>query len=524
MQRPTPWTISFAAMWDSAKPKWPWRAAFKAILDGKQVALLAPTTILALQHYNSFKNRFQNFPVNIEYLSRFKTQKPLPLLLKKISAKSIDIIIGTHKLLGKNITFNDLGLVIVDEEQRFGVAHKEKLKLLKCNVDFLTLTATPIPRTLQMSLLGLREISLIKTPPPKRQDIKTYVIRENNATIQSAIDKELRRGGQVFIVHNRVQNIESYARCIRELVPSASIVIGHGQLPEKDLEKRISAFYKGQYQILISTTIIESGLDIPNANTLIVNRADAYGLSQLHQLRGRIGRSDKKAYAYFVIPGNRVLSSTAEKRLFALQTYSGVGAGFNIAQCDLEIRGAGDLLGAEQSGHIEAIGLELYMELLEDATRELKGEKKLFNKNIEINTPFPCFIPKHYISNPGERLKQYKRLSNCHNLDDIGQFYGEFEDIFGPIPPELQNLLILLESRILMQSTGLQSLSLNSFKITLHFDREALNHNPELKSRIVETFKSIDPDYKILYKSKKSFNPESFLEFCRTMAKKILPS
>jgi len=305
----------------------------------------------------------------------------------------VDILIGTHKLLSDKLRFLDLGLVIVDEEQRFGVGHKEKLKLMKASVDFLTLTATPIPRTLQMAFLGLRDLSLIKTAPPRRQSIKTYVIKEDELTIQAAIQKEIQRGGQVFIVHNKVHDIEEYVGFIRELVPEAKITFAHGQMSEKDLEDRINSFYNGTFQVLVATTIIESGIDIPNANTMIIDRADTYGLAQLHQLRGRIGRSDKKAYAYFVIPRTRDISTIAQKRLHALQTYADMGAGFNIASVDLEIRGAGDILGASQSGHIEAVGLELYMDLLKDAINEIRGERKVLKKILRYSLHFQPLFP-----------------------------------------------------------------------------------------------------------------------------------
>ena len=505
------------------------RAAFKAVLDGKQVAILVPTTILALQHYNNFKIRFRDYAVSIEYISRFKSNREISLVLEKLQCGKIDIIIGTHALLGKNVRFNDLGLVIIDEEQRFGVGHKEKLKLLKASVDFLTLTATPIPRTLQMAFLGLKEFSLIKTPPPKRQSIKTYVVKEDDYTLKNAIERELIRGGQVFIVHNRVQDIEEYAQYVYQLVPEASMTIGHGQLSEKELERRISNFYKGKYQILVATTIIESGLDIPNANTMIVNQAHMYGLAQLHQLRGRIGRSDRKAYAYFVIPKQKTLASVAEKRLKALQTYADMGGGFNIASCDLEIRGAGDLLGGEQSGHIDTIGAELYMELLQEEVRELKGEKKRFNKDIEISTPFSASIPANYIQDSGERLKQYKRLSNCQSTEQLHAFREELGEIFGPHPMEVKNLFTILEGRILIQHLGLKSIALNGTKLTLKFDKKILDNAPQLSKEITRFFLErpklyqFNPDYKVFYHHNSVFDPESFLQFCRNLAEQILP-
>lgn len=505
------------------------RAAYKAVLDNKQVAVLVPTTILALQHYNSFKKRLKGFPVNLEFISRFKTAKETSQIFNALEEGKVDIVIGTHKLLSDKIKFKDLGLVIVDEEQRFGVGHKEKLKLLKSNVDFLTLTATPIPRTLQLSFLGLRDLSLIKTPPPKRQSIKTYIIKDDALTLQSAIKKELKRGGQVFIVHNKVKDIEQFSSHIRDLVPEAKIVIGHGQLPEKELEKRMKAFYNGEYQILIATTIIESGIDIPNANTMIIDRADTYGLSQLHQLRGRIGRSDKKAYAYFIIPNDRSLTNVAEKRLKALQTYAEMGSGFNIASCDLEIRGAGDILGAHQSGHIEAIGLELYMELLKDAISELKGEKRVMNKNVEIMTPYPAYIPNNYIPDSAERLKQYKTLSNISDSDKLNDAFDDFIDLYGPHPIEMKNLHSVLTARTYLTKCGVKSIQANAHSISIQFDKDILDSNPELAANIANTFLSrpkiyqFSPDYKVLYKPKKDIDQEGFLQFCKDIAEQIVP-
>jgi transcription-repair coupling factor (superfamily II helicase) len=505
------------------------RAAYKAVLDGKQVAILVPTTILALQHYHSFVQRFKKFPVEIDFLSRFKSPKESKQIIEKLESGKIDILIGTHKLLSGSVKFSDLGLVVVDEEQRFGVGHKEKLKLLKANVDFLTLTATPIPRTLQMSFLGLRDLSLIKTPPPKRQSIKSYLIKEDDLTLQNAIKKELSRGGQIFIVHNRVNDIEQYAAYIRELAPGASIVIAHGQLPEKELEKRIQAFYQGEFQILVATTIIESGIDIPNANTMIIDKANQYGLSQLHQLRGRIGRSDRKAYAYFVIPKNQALTIVAEKRLKALQTYADMGSGFNIATSDLEIRGAGDLLGPNQSGHIEAIGLELYMELLRDAINELKGTQKIINKNIEIITPFSAYIPNDYILDSHERLKQYKRLSNSSSVNNLEDISEEYNDVYGVLPEELKNLFSVLKSRVILGPCGIKQVQLAGPNVSLFFDRPTLEKNPDLNDKVLNLFLKnpqkyqFSPDYKVLYKGPGAFGPEQLIEFCLEIAEKIVP-
>ncbi len=530
MQKPVPMDFLVCGDVGFGKTEVAMRAAFKAVEDKKQVAVLVPTTILALQHFNSFTKRFKDFPVRIEFISRFKSPKESKEILEKTERGEVDILIGTHKLLSDKLKFYDLGLVIVDEEQRFGVGHKEKLKLMKASVDFLTLTATPIPRTLQMAFLGLRDLSLIKTAPPKRQSIKTYVIKEDELTIQSAIQKELQRGGQVFVVHNKVQDIEDYTNYIRNLVPDAKITFAHGQMAERELEDRINSFYNGNFQVLIATTIIESGIDIPNANTMIIDRADTYGLSQLHQLRGRIGRSDRKAYAYFVIPRMREISTIAQKRLHALQTYAEMGSGFNIASVDLEIRGAGDILGATQAGHVEAVGLELYMELLKDAINEIKGERKILKKDIEILTPFPAFIPNHYISDPSERLKQYKRLSNCESVILLENIKDEFQDVYGLFNEELTNLFVVLETRIHLQTLGLKSVSVSGANITLKFDRGFLESSPILRDSVVNFFISrpkvyqFTPDYRVIYNSKSVILQNDLLKFSKEISQQIVPS
>ena len=506
------------------------RAAFKAVADQKQVAILVPTTILALQHYINFTERFKKFPIKIEFLSRFKSSKESKEVKERLEFGEIDIIIGTHKLLAKEVRFLDLGLVIIDEEQRFGVNHKEKLKLLKSNVDFLTLSATPIPRTLQLAFLGLKEISLIQTPPPKRQSIKSYVTREESQMIKNALVRELGRGGQVFVVHNRVKDIESYREYIQNLVPRAKTLVAHGQLPERELEKRIKAFYSGEYQILVSTTIIENGIDMPNVNTMIVNRAERYGLSQLHQLRGRIGRSDKKAYAYFIIPNKLEPTVASAKRLAVLQKYAEIGSGFNIASSDLEIRGGGDILGAQQAGHIEAVGLELYTRLLKEAIDELKGSKRVFKRDIEINVPFPAFIPDNYIEDDSERLKHYKKLSNADNLEQIDNLCSQMEDIFGSLPEELKTLIGILKCRLLMQDTGLKCLSVVGNSIILHFDQKILEQEALLADRIVKTFLHgnlscrVSPDYSVTYTPSGKVDFSSLLNFCQSISPKIVSS
>lgn len=529
MQKPLPMDFLVCGDVGFGKTEVAMRAAYKAVLDGKQVAVLVPTTVLALQHYNSFVKRFKNFAVNIDYISRFKTGKQAKETGENLESGEIDILIGTHKILSKTLKFKDLGLVIVDEEQRFGVAHKNKLKLLKSSVDFLTLTATPIPRTLQLSFLGLKDLALIKTAPPRRQSIKTYLIKEDDNTIQSALNRELRRGGQVFIVHNRVQDMENYVEYIRGLVPDAKIVYAHGQMAEKELESRITAFYKGAYQILISTTIIESGIDIPNANTMIVDRSDRFGLAQLHQLRGRIGRSDKKAYCYFVVPSNRGISEVAQKRLKALQTYADMGSGFQIANCDLEIRGAGDILGASQSGHIEAVGLELYMELLTEAIQELRGEKKIIKKDIEINTPYASFIPSHFVQDASERLKFYKQLSNAKSIGEIEQLQETLFDIYGPMPDELNNLFSILTSRVHLMACAIKTVQVIDTNIILHFEKSLLDVNEDLRNTIIDAFikrtrkYQFTPDFKLIYGHDKTVSPSYLVEFCKEIAEQIVP-
>jgi transcription-repair coupling factor (superfamily II helicase) len=503
------------------------RAAFKAVLDNKQVGILVPTTVLAFQHYNSFVERFKDVPVEIEFISRFKTAKQVNEILVKLEEGKIDILIGTHKILSEKVKFKDIGLLVIDEEQRFGVAHKEKLKLFKETVDTLTLTATPIPRTLQMSFLGIKELSIIKTPPPRRQTIKTYIIKEDNHTLKLAIEKELGRGGQVFIVHNRVSDIEIYTAKIRSLVPNARIVFAHGQMAEKELEKRITDFYKYKYDILISTTIIESGIDIPRANTMIIDKADTYGLSQLHQLRGRIGRSDKKAYAFFIVPGHKKISDVAAKRLRALQTYADLGSGFSLATSDLEIRGSGDILGAEQSGHIGTIGLELYMDLLKECIQELKGEVVVQSKNIEIQTPFDAYIPKSYIENHGIRLKYYKRISNSNSLELLNEISYEIGDQFGKRPIEVENLINIIKSRVYFKNLALKSIRAKTSSIQLAFDQQTIENDKQLQEKVINFFMQrpkiykINPDYSIncLFKDKISVN--TLLEFAQYISEQL---
>ena len=521
MQKPKPMDRLVCGDVGFGKTEVAMRAAYKAILDKKQVAVVVPTTILALQHYNTFKERFGNVAVEIDFLSRFKSTKEARQLEEKIGSGGIDIVIGTHMLLAPRIRFFDLGLVVVDEEQRFGVAHKEKLKLLKSSVDFLTLTATPIPRTLQLALLGLRDFSLMVSPPPRRQSIQTYVVREGEEVIRNAIRRELSRGGQVFILHNRVYDIENYTAKIRQLVPDAKIAFAHGRLGERDLERTMNAFYRGDYQILVTTSIIESGLDIPNANTMIVDRADTYGLSQLHQLRGRIGRSERKAYCYFMIP-DRSLTPEAAKRLKALQTYADLGSGFFLANSDLEIRGAGDILGAGQSGHIASVGLELYMDLLKEAIAEVEGRNTIAKHNVEIAVPFPAFIPDSYIGDPSLRLKYYKRLANGASPEALDALQEEMEDVFGAYPREVSSLIKILRIKLSLVSLAVVSLKIVGTEVVVAFDGKALEKFENVRGAVLDYLMNnprcrLTPDYRVVYRPGGDVTLDSVLTFSTQM-------
>jgi transcription-repair coupling factor (superfamily II helicase) len=417
------------------------RAAFKAINAGKQVAVLAPTTILAFQHFNTFRQRFEMFPVSIDMVSRFRSRAEIKTALQKTAEGKVDILIGTHRLLSKDVIFQDLGLLIVDEEQRFGVGHKERLKEMKKNVDAITLTATPIPRTLQMALMGFRPMSVIETPPKDRLAIQTNIVKYNEDTIETAIHAELKRGGQVYFVHNRVETIHSIAAMIKRLVPEARITVAHGQMDESDLEKVMMQFIHHEFDVLVSTTIIENGIDIPLVNTLIVNRADRFGLSQLYQLRGRVGRSHRRAYAYFLIPSERELTPIARRRLAALREFTELGSGFRLAALDLEIRGAGNLLGSEQHGHIAALGFELYCRLLEQTVKEMQGEEAPSDFSSTINLNLDIRIPEDYVPNMNHRLMLYKRIASLQSEEQIGSIREEIQDRFGMIPEVVENLL-----------------------------------------------------------------------------------
>jgi transcription-repair coupling factor (superfamily II helicase) len=458
------------------------RAAFKAATEGKQVAVLVPTTILAMQHYRTFSERLANFPVKIDYVSRFKSEKEIKEIIKSVGDGNINIIIGTHRVVSKDVVFKDLGLLVIDEEQKFGVKVKDRLKELKVNVDVLTLTATPIPRTLHFSLMGARDLSIIATAPPNRQPVTTELHTYNEITIRDAVSYELRRGGQVFFVHNRISDIDQVANVIFKLVPDSHIGIAHGQMDGDKLEKVMLKFIEGEYDVLVSTNIIESGLDIPNANTIIINHANLFGLSDLHQMRGRVGRSNKKAFCYLLTPPTSVLSSDSRKRLAALEEFSDLGDGFKVAMRDLDIRGAGNLLGAEQSGFITDLGFDTYHKILDDAIQELKetqfrdlfaeeltAKAKLIVQDCVIETDLEILIPDTYINNTSERLQLYSSLDNIKNEEELQKFSDSLKDRFGTWPDSVEQLINSVRLRWMGEQLGFEKISLKNDKLRAQF-------------------------------------------------------
>ncbi len=450
------------------------RAAFKAVNDNKQVAVLAPTTVLAFQHYETFKQRFAAFPVAIEMISRFRTAKQQKEILQKVEAGKIDILIGTHRVLSKDIKFSDLGLLIVDEEQRFGVRHKERLKQMRKEVDVLTMSATPIPRTLHMSLVGLRDMSVIETPPKDRMAIQTVVASWDEKLIQSSLEQELDRGGQVYFVHNRVESIWEMAAKLQELVPRARVLVGHGQMTEGELEKVMLKFMHHEADILVATTIIENGLDIPLCNTIIINRADRLGLSELYQLRGRVGRSNRRAYSYLLVPADVELTPIARRRLAALKEFSDLGAGFKIAALDLELRGAGNLLGGEQSGHIEAVGFELYTQMLDRAVREMKGEVAPEETETQLNLGLNIRIPGDYIPEENQRLRMYKRVAGIEKESQLADVAAELQDRYGEPPAAIRNLLDYASLKLLAVRVGVNAIERKKDLVTIKFRPNAV--------------------------------------------------
>ncbi len=460
------------------------RSAFKAITEGKQVAILVPTTVLCLQHYKTFQERFKDFPVNVEYLSRFRSKKQQTETLKRLATGEVDLVVGTHRLTGKDIKFKDLGLLIIDEEQKFGVSTKEKLRAMKTNVDTLTMTATPIPRTMQFSLMGARDFSVINTPPPNRQPVETHVEVWDQEKIKTAIENEMERNGQIFFVHNRVSDIYAIHDTLKDLVPQANIAVGHGQMEGKKLEEVMLNFVDGYYDVLLSTSIVENGLDISNANTIIINQAQNFGLSDLYQLRGRVGRSNIKAYAYMLTPPKSVLSQDAKRRLSALEEFTDLGSGFNIAMRDLDIRGAGNLLGAEQSGFIAEVGFDMYQKILNEALQELKHTefKELFqdderkneaevytSSDCQIETDLEILIPDYYVSNVEERLNLYQSLNNLKNENELQAFKQNLEDRFGPIPSQTEELLDTIRLKWLAMEVGIEKIILKNGKLKATF-------------------------------------------------------
>ncbi|WNG33708.1 transcription-repair coupling factor [Archangium violaceum] len=496
------------------------RAAFKATLDRKQVAVLVPTTVLAQQHYLSFKKRFKDYPVTVEVISGMKKPPEVREILKRAKEGKVDIIIGTHKLLGGDVAFKDLGLLVVDEEQRFGVKHKEQIKKLRSQVDVLTLSATPIPRTLHMAMSGVREMSIIATPPQDRRAIRTFVMKFDEQTIKEAIERELARGGQVFFVHNRVESLPAMEETLKRLLPNVSIGVAHGQMGEGQLEKAMLDFTEKKYQVLLCTSIIESGIDISSANTMIVNRADTFGLAQLYQLRGRVGRSKERAYAYLLVPARTAISKDAQRRLEVLQRFTELGAGFSIASHDLEIRGAGNLLGAEQSGSIAAIGFDLYAQLMEEAVSEVRGEPPRTQIEPEITMPIPALIPDDYVPDVHQRLVFYKRFSQASNPDEVQDLRSELVDRYGEAPDEVDNLSEQTLLKIDMRDLRLRALEAGPGRVVVTLGADALLDGMKVAT-LVQKSKGVyrlTPDMKLVVKLGAEVRGQSLI----AEAKKVL--
>ena len=469
MEAPTPMDRLLCGDVGYGKTEVAMRAAFKAVMDGKQVAFLAPTTVLAFQHQKTLRDRFAGFPVAVDMVSRFRTKQETKEVLEHVASGKVDIVVGTHRLLSKDVRFKDLGLLVVDEEQRFGVAHKERIKHIRKRVDVLTMTATPIPRTLNMSLVGIRDMSVIETPPKDRLSIQTNVVKFDAPVIERAIRNELARGGQVYFVHNRVESIFSIGSLLQRLVPEARVVVGHGQMGEEELERAMLGFVERRYDVLLATTIVENGLDIPNANTIIINRADRYGLGQLYQLRGRVGRSDRPAYAYLLIPPQEALAPVARKRLAAIKEFSDLGSGFRVAALDLEIRGAGNLLGGEQSGHIDAVGFEMYTKLLEETIRELRGEEIEDDARATVNLRVNLKIEEAYIQDMNQRLMVYRKVASARTQRELDMTLEETRDRYGPPPESILNLAEYGRIRILADNVDVDSIDREGRLVVIKF-------------------------------------------------------
>jgi len=473
MESPTPMDRLLCGDVGYGKTEVAMRAAFKSVQDGKQVAVLTPTTVLSFQHFETFKQRFAQFPIHVEMISRFRTAKEQKDIVERVATGKVDILIGTHRLLSKDIKFQDLGLLIVDEEQRFGVRHKERLKQMRKEIDVLAMSATPIPRTLHMSLVGLRDMSVIETPPKDRMAIQTVVAKFDEKLIRSAIEVELERGGQVYFLHNRVESIYEIAMRIQELVPAARVAVGHGQMSESELEKVMLAFMHHQFDVLVATTIIENGLDIPLANTILINHAERHGLSELYQLRGRVGRSNRRAYAYLLIPPENELTEIARRRLAALKEFSDLGAGFKIAALDLELRGAGNMLGGEQSGHIEAVGFELYTSMLEAAVKELKGEGQEERPATQLNLGIALRIDESYVPEENQRLRLYKKIAGAASEGAIQEIRAEMEDRYGSLPDASVYLLEAAQLRLECERMGVAQIDRKRSELQIRFTENA---------------------------------------------------
>jgi transcription-repair coupling factor (superfamily II helicase) len=497
------------------------RAAFKAVQDGKQVAVLTPTTILSFQHFETFKKRFAQFPIKVEMISRFRTPKEQKAIVEEVENGRVDILIGTHRLLSKDIKFQDLGLLVVDEEQRFGVRHKERLKQMRKEIDVLAMSATPIPRTLHMSLVGLRDMSVIETPPKDRMAIQTVVAKFDEKIIRSAVEVELERGGQVYFVHNRVESIYEIASRIQELVPAARVIVGHGQMAEAELERVMLAFMHHEYDVLVATTIIENGLDIPLANTILINRADRHGLSELYQLRGRVGRSNRRAYAYLLIPPETELTEIARRRLAALKEFSDLGAGFKIAALDLELRGAGNMLGGEQSGHIEAVGFELYTSMLEAAVKEMKGEASEERPATALNLGIPLRIDESYVPEENQRLRLYKKIAGAATDQALADVRAELEDRYGTPPDATVFLLEAAAIRLECERMGIAQVDRKRGELQIRFMENAAvdpQHLMRMVARNAKRGAQFTPQGLLKYPIKAARSDEILLEIHEVLA------
>jgi transcription-repair coupling factor (superfamily II helicase) len=499
------------------------RAAFKAVMAGRQVAILVPTTVLAMQHYTTFSKRFAEYPVEIEMISRFRSQAEISRVKKLLAVGRGDIVIGTHALLSEGLKIKNLGLLIIDEEQRFGVSHKEKLKKIKATVDVMTLSATPIPRTLHMAVSGIRDLSVIATPPENRHSIETFVLEENPEMLRNAILAEIHRQGQIFFVHNRVQSIDARASALRDLVPEATFRTAHGQMAEHELEETMIDFLKGEFDVLVSTTIIESGLDIPNVNTIIIDRADTFGLSQLYQLKGRVGRAGRQAYAYLFYPANKPITEEAGKRLRVISEFTELGSGFKVAMKDLEIRGAGNILGREQSGNIMEVGFDLYSQMLENAVREIKGEKPLQHFRTPVFLSVDFFIPDNYISDQRQKIEFYKRFESCETEKEVDALEKEMADRFGPVPERVKILVNLEKIRAIASSIYLEEIAEDAKAVRFRFSSDTAVDIPKMMELISKNRKfSFDPqDPNLLLYKIQDKTPEKKLEEIKKFLQQI---